>query len=270
MTDATIPPGSDRSAGHVHDSASVGYSSGAETYEAGRPDYPTEAATWLRDVVGVCPGRTVLEVGAGTGALTTRLADTGARLCVLEPVSAMRAKLVRRVPDASVVAATAAAIPIRDASIDIVVCAQSFHWFATRQALDECSRVLVPDGVLALLWNVRDETVPWVKRLSAITDAYEGDTPRFRTGEWRHVLPGSAFVEIDHRQVSHAHVGSVDQVIVARTLSVSFVAAMVDEQRRVVERRLRAFVDDEPALAGRSRVAFPYQTAMFAYRKRAP
>ncbi len=254
------------SRGRVHESAAAGYASAAGIYEAGRPDYPAAVLDWLRGVVGVGAGCTVVEVGAGGGAFTARLADTDARVCAIEPVEAMRTRLARRVPRARVAAGTAEALPLGTASVDAVVCAQSFHWFASRETLREFHRVLAPDGVLALVWNVRDESVPWVGRLSAITDAYEGDTPRHKTGRWREAFEGSGFVEVDHREVNHAHTGSTDQVVIARTLSVSFVAALPREQREALERRLRAFVDEEAALAARGRVTFPYRTVMHAYR----
>ncbi|HEY7288524.1 MAG TPA: class I SAM-dependent methyltransferase [Vicinamibacterales bacterium] len=252
--------------GRIHDSASAGYSRAAETYEMGRPGYSPAVIAWLRDIVGITTGRTVLEVGAGTGTFTSILKETGAEVYAVEPVSAMRALLKRRIPSAPTLAGTAADLPIRDASVDAVVCAQSFHWFATGQALREFSRVMTFGGMLVLVWNVRDETVPWVKRLSAITDEYEGDTPRFKTRRWQDAFAGSGFVEIDHREVGHVHIGLADHVVIARTLSVSFVAALGAEQRQKLTQRLHRFVDEEPALAGQTRVAFPYRTAMFAYR----
>jgi protein-L-isoaspartate O-methyltransferase len=51
----------------VHGSALKGYEAAAGTYVAGRPDYPPEAARWLAEIVGLAPGRRVLEIGAGTG-----------------------------------------------------------------------------------------------------------------------------------------------------------------------------------------------------------
>jgi SAM-dependent methyltransferase len=44
-----------------------------------------------------------------------------------------------------------------DASVDLVVCAQAFHWLRPFDALREFHRVLKPAGRLALMWNVRDD-----------------------------------------------------------------------------------------------------------------
>jgi ubiquinone/menaquinone biosynthesis C-methylase UbiE len=56
----------------------------------------------------------------------------------------MRVELARRHSDVEVLAGAADSIPLHDGSIDMVVCAQPFHWFATDKALAEIRRVLVP------------------------------------------------------------------------------------------------------------------------------
>jgi SAM-dependent methyltransferase len=151
--------------------------------------------------------------------------------------------------------------------MDAVVCAQAFHWFATSAALEEMRRVLVPGGMLGLIWNGRDERVAWVAALSDITDRWEGDAPRYRTGEWRRVFPAPGFQFVGERHARNAHVGPPEQVVLGRTLSVSFIAALPPEQQQEVERQVRALIARTPELAGRPEVAFPYETSMFAYRK---
>ena len=251
----------------VHDSASKGYQAGAGTYVTGRPGYPPEASQWLGDVLGVGPGRSTIEIGAGTGKFLPLLEECGGRILALEPVDAMRERLAKDHPGVEAIAGTAEAIPLPDASMDVVVCAQAFHWFASAAALAEIRRVLVPGGRLGLIWNVRDESVPWVAALSKITDALEGDTPRYRTGAWRHVFPAPGFAFIGERQARNVHVGSAEQVIVGRTLSVSFIAALPADRRDAVAREVRALIADTPELAGRDSIAFPYETRMFAYRR---
>ena len=250
----------------IHHS-SRGYETGAATYVKGRPGYPPEAATWLRDVLGVGPGRRVLEVGAGTDKFITVLKECDGEITAVEPVAGMREQLVHAFPNITVLAGNAESIPLPDGSVDAVVCAQAFHWFATAAALQEMRRVLAPGGTLGLIWNVRDESVPWMAELTAITDPWEGDTPRYRTGNWRRVFPAPGFEPIDERHVRHAHVGSPEDVIVKRTLSVSFIAALPAEQQAEVERQTRALIARTPELADRAEIAFPYETGMFAFRK---
>ena len=243
-----------------------GYEGGAGDYVAGRPGYPPEAAAWLVDVLKVGPGSRTLEVGAGTGKFLPLLLGCGGEIVAVEPVAAMREQLTAGFPQVEALAGTAEAIPLPDASVDAVVCAQAFHWFATAAAVAEMRRVLKPGGVLGLIWNVRDESVPWVAELSTITDPWEGDTPRYRTGAWRSAFPAPGFEFIGERHARNDHVGGAEQVVVKRTTSVSFIAALPQAQREAVERQVRALIARTPELAG-DQVAFPYETAMFAYRR---
>ena len=127
------------------------------------------------------PGRTVLELGAGTGKLTTRLVPTGARIVALEPVPGMRTKLAAALggaPGVEIVDGTAEAIPLPAGSVDAVVAAQAFHWFDAIRALSEIHRVLRPGGRFVLAWNRRDESVPWVKALGDRIRTLAGDEPQ--------------------------------------------------------------------------------------------
>jgi len=250
----------------VHEK-SKGYRQGAEAYVAGRPGYPPEAVAWLREVLGIGPGRRVLEVGAGTGKFIPTLRESGGEIIALEPIAEMRAQLALAYPEVEVLAGAADAIPLPDASVDVVVCAQAFHWFATPSALAEMRRVLIPGGMLGLIWNGRDETVPWVAALSEITNRREGDTPRYRTGEWRRAFPAPGLALVDERHARNGHSGTAEEVVLARTLSVSFIAGLPADQRAEVEQEVKALIARTPALARGGELSFPYETSMFAFRK---
>ncbi len=62
----------------VHTAAARGFAEGAGAYQRGRPDYPPELSGWLRQRLGLQPGRTAIDLGAGTGKFTRLLTDTGA------------------------------------------------------------------------------------------------------------------------------------------------------------------------------------------------
>ncbi|WP_109477761.1 class I SAM-dependent methyltransferase [Paraburkholderia sp. C35] len=253
-----------RDTSHVHHAATEGYTKGASTYVKGRPDYPPELANWLTGELALGPGSIAVDLGAGTGKFTPRLVETGATVIAVEPVAQMREKLAAALPQVDVREGTAQSLPLDDASVDAVLCAQSFHWFATREALAEIRRVLKPGGRLGLVWNVRDARVPWVAQLDAIVNAREGDAPRYYTGEWRKVFPAEGFGDLEEQRLPHGHTGPVEDVIVTRVHSTSFIQALPPEGWAQVEREVRALIAAEPVLASGDTVTVPYVT--YAYR----
>jgi SAM-dependent methyltransferase len=251
----------------VHHAAAEGYASLANTYTRGRPDYPPEVAGWLRDQLGLEAGKTVVDLGAGTGKFTPRLIETGARVIAVEPVAGMLEKLAASFPQVDARPGTADAIPLPDASVDAIVCAQSFHWFATHTALAEIHRVLKPGGTLGLIWNLRDARVPWVARLDAIVNRVEGDTPRYYTGAWRAAFPFEGLGPIDEHHFKQGHTGSLEDVIINRVRSTSFIAALGADERTAIDREVSALIASEPELAGKDVVTVPYETAAFSVQK---
>ncbi|ROM33206.1 SAM-dependent methyltransferase [Pseudomonas poae] len=248
----------------VHASALQGFSTQAVTYAQGRPDYPPQLLGWLAEALGVEAQSTVIDLGAGTGKFTRLLSTLTPALIAVEPVQAMAAQLAKVLPDVRLMEGTAESIPLGAASADVVVCAQAFHWFSTQAALAQIHRVLKPGGRLGLVWNVRDESVDWVAAITAIITPYEGDTPRFHTGRWREAFTGEYFSAPELTCFAYQHVGSPQEVIMDRFLSVSFIAALPDAEKAKVTAQLQALIDTHPALQGRDSVAFPYQTQ--AYR----
>jgi SAM-dependent methyltransferase len=251
----------------IHRAAATGFEGAAARYGAGRPDYPAELEAWLTDRLGLGAGATVVDLGAGTGKFEPRLLATGATVIAVEPVAAMRAEFARRFPGIEVREGTAEAIPLADASVDVVVAAQAFHWFATAAAVAEIGRVLKPGGRLGLIWNVRDETVPWVARLTGIMTPYEGDAPRFHTGRWREPFPAPGFGPLEETWFTHRHTGPAERVVVDRILSVSFVAALPEAERETVAAAVRAVVAETPDLVGKAEVTFPYRTLACLVRR---
>lgn len=247
----------------IHPHAAQGFQAGAELYARARPDYPEGLLAWLGQALGLGPGRSCVDLGAGTGKFTRLLVRTGAELTAVEPVPAMRAQLQAGLPGLRVLDGTAQALPLPAGAADAVVCAQAFHWFATPEALAEIHRVLRPGGRLGLVWNVRDESVDWVAELTALMARHEGDAPRYRTGQWRQAFAGAPFSALEEFRLPHQHAGPPDQVIIGRTLSISTIARLPAADRDRVAQELRELIDRHPALRGRETVAYPYQT--FAY-----
>lgn len=137
----------------------------ASLYDRLRPDYPAKAiAAFLPET-----GKRVVDVGAGTGKLTSVLASIGHHVIAIEPDPVMRATLAEQLPGIDAREGTGESMPVDDHSADAITYGQSWHWVEAEAAGREARRVLAEDGVLAMLWNVPDPRIAWVKELLAIT-----------------------------------------------------------------------------------------------------
>lgn len=228
------------------------FGSVADAYERGRPSFPREAATWL---VGQ-EAATVLELGAGTGKLTRELVALGHDVHATDPDPAMLKVLSRNLPDTRVSEAGAEEIPVPDRSVDVVVAAQCYHWFDLDRALPEIARVLRPGGHLALTWNVRNERIPWVRRLGTLIGSQEQQVDE--SAESLVISELFGFVEdatFTHWQEINRD--SIQDLVLSR----SNVATLDPEARDAKLAEVLAFYDDFGR--GMDGMQLPYNTQCF-------
>jgi ubiquinone/menaquinone biosynthesis C-methylase UbiE len=130
----------------------------AEIYDRYRPRYAEEAVA--QTLEGLSEPIDVADIGCGTGIAARQYAAAGCRVVGIEPNAEMLA-VARKLSGGSFHQATAERTGLADGSVDLVVCAQAFHWFEPPEALAEFHRILRPGGRLALMWNVRREDNPF-------------------------------------------------------------------------------------------------------------
>jgi SAM-dependent methyltransferase len=154
------------------ESRRLSFGSVAADYDRYRPAPPPQALDWL-----VPPDATaVLDLAAGTGAVTRLLIGRAARVVAVEPDERMRAVLAARCPEAEVLEGRGEDIPLADASVDAVVIASAWHWLDPERAVPEIARVLRPGGNLGVIWVSRDTRVDWVREFNALMrEAREAD-----------------------------------------------------------------------------------------------
>jgi SAM-dependent methyltransferase len=105
----------------------------------------------------------------------------GQRLTLVDRDRDGVAAMLRRAPSAIPLVAAVEALPLAPCTFDRVLLAQSFHQFAPGLALSEFARVLRPGGRLGISYTVRDDSVPWVRRLVALVRAID---PQAMSGDY--------------------------------------------------------------------------------------
>jgi SAM-dependent methyltransferase len=223
----------------INETAARGFGSSAELYERARPGYAPEAVAWVCERLGIGPGRTVLDLAAGTGKLTRDLVPSGARVIAVEPLDEMREQLELLVPAAQALAGTAEEIPLSAASVDAVVCGQAFHWFDPERAPAEIHRVLSPGGGLALLYNSRDLHDRVQKTLDDLLEPYRGNVQRHWVHAHDDVLATTPlFGPVEYRSWHSEQPVSLDGLLEAAA-SRSYVASLDADRRAELLGRIR-------------------------------
>lgn len=221
------------------------FGASAYEYERIRPGYPDTAVRAVSDRAlaaaaeggGEVPadpaGLRVLDVGSGTGKYGRALAELGFDVHAVDPDSALLE--INPLPSTT---DRAEELPFADASFDLVVSAQAWHWFDAEAASAEFARVLKPGGVAAIVLNQLDVRVDWVLRLSRIMHA--GDVYR---PQWRPEL-GAGFGTVEARIDEFSVPMTIDDTV-ALTATRTYWLRSNDTVRARVEGNLRGYLTEE-------------------------
>jgi SAM-dependent methyltransferase len=228
----------------------------AVAYERSRPEYPAEAVDWL-----LPPGaKRVLDLGAGTGKLTRALAARGLEVFAVDPSPNMLDQLRAAVPGAIVSVGTAEDTPLPDASVDAILVGQAWHWVDQNAALPSAARVLRPGGTLGLVWNLRDERVPWVERLTTVMHPAEGEI-FMETGR----IERGPFGELESANFEWAREFTRNELLDLVRSRSYFITADEAEQASILA-GVNDLLDTDPDVGGRESWSMPYVTRAFRMR----
>lgn len=246
----------------THTEAKIGYAQPKQSYEQGRPSYPKGAVTTLLHKINVTENSKVLEVGAGSGKFTKLLVSDFPNLTASEPVQGMIDQFSINLPKTPIYKASAESLPFPDQIFDSVVCAQAFHWFDSKEALIEFSRVLKKRGTLGFIWNTKDTSYEWVAQLEGLIDDYQGETPRYKTGQWKSAFSSNPqiFSPLEKEIFSYEHEGT-KETIIQRVLSTSFIAALPNAEKEKVKEKAEHILSQY--FTNSNKMIMPYITEIY-------
>ncbi len=237
----------------------------AQDYARYRPGYPAAVVDF---VLTGWTGRTrrAADVGAGTGISAQMLADAGLEVIAVEPNADMRRAAVPH-PRVRWSEGTAEATGLPDGSVDLVLAAQAFHWFARERALAEFQRILRPGGRLAVLWNRRSRTDPFTLGYRRALEDTAGEAPAEKT-EFAPEAVGATgrFACLRSASFPNLQLLGLDELI-GRARSTSTVPKQ-GPVRDELERRLRALHREHADATGRA--TMHYDTRVFLWDRVSP
>lgn len=169
------------------------FSTRVEDYRRYRPSYPERVLGLLSEHAGLTPTSVVADVGAGTGISSRLLLAHGCSVFAVEPNREMRSAaeqdLAVEYPSRfHAIDGRAEATTLAGQSVDLVVCAQAFHWFNGSGAAAEFRRILRPPGHVAVIFNERQSTA------SPFLAAYDELLKRWGT-DYKQVAHGSRVID---------------------------------------------------------------------------
>ncbi|THV40185.1 class I SAM-dependent methyltransferase [Glycomyces buryatensis] len=249
---------------------SLSFGVAASAYAEHRPDYAQAAVRWALEPA---PGPRVLDLGAGTGKLTATLIGLGVDVVAVEPDPAMLSELRRSLPAVGAQSGSAEAIPLPDASVDVVLAGNAMHWFDMAVAGSEIARVLAPGGILAGLWNVIDDQVEWVAGLARVSGSAAigpRDTPaswRAETADMHLPKTGAAarFGSPEQAEFPHGQRRTAES-LVATLATRAGMLVMPNPEREATLGRIRAFLATRPETTD-GEFTLPMRTAVLRVRR---
>lgn len=240
------------------------FSGRAENYARHRPGYPKAILEFL-DGRGLTTGSLIADVASGTGLLSELFLGNGNRVFGVEPNREMREAGERYLGGYErfeSVAGTAEATTLGDASVDLIVVGQAFHWFEPRSTRAEFERILKPGGCVALLWNdMRRDATPFMEAYERLIRAHrmEEYKPFDPEMEVRRFFEPGGF---ETRSFGHRQVFDLDG-LTGRLLSSSYVPEAGEMGHdRMMEDLRGIFVSHEES----GRVAVEYETLVYLGR----
>jgi SAM-dependent methyltransferase len=203
------------------------FSDRVEDYVRYRPGYPRAWLDWVAGETGLEPGRVVIDLGAGTGILSSLLLASGATVIGVEPNGPMRAaaeRLLAAEERFACMNGSAEATGLAAESADLATAGQAFHWFDVGRTRTELLRVLRPPGWVALVWNMRTST-PFNDAYEAMLEEFAPEYPAVRARD--RVLDESLSLLFASKQPMVAHFPNAQRLDEAalrgRLLSSSYV-----------------------------------------------
>ncbi len=213
----------------------------------------------------------VLDLGAGTGAMTRHLMARIPQVYAVDPDPRMREVLAENCPGVTALEGVAEEIPLPDASVDAVVMSSAWHWVDPDRAIPEVARVLRDGGTLALVWNRGDRSVPWVSELEEFrrhatetADMVYTQVSHYLEDPW---LPeGAPFTDIEISALQWSAPVTREGLSAMLTTYTGYLLAPPERKPQILQ-RFTDYVNNDPRLGSGDLVQWPMRCHYWKARR---
>lgn len=213
----------------------------------------------------------VLDLGAGTGAMTRHLMPRIPQVYAVDPDPRMREVLAENCPGVTALEGVAEEIPLPDACVDAVVMSSAWHWVDPRRAVPEVARVLRDGGTLALVWNRGDRSVPWVsemeefrRRATDTADLVYSQVSHYLEETW---LPeGAPFTDIEVSALPWSTSVTREELSGMLTTYTGYLLA-APERKPAILKQFTDYVNNDPRLGTADLVEWPMRCHYWKARR---
>lgn len=154
------------------------FTSRVNDYIKFRPSYPEAIIPTLQLEIGLIPDDIVADIGSGTGISAQLFLDHDNLVYGVEPNEAMRKSAeneLKQYENFRSINGSAETTTLPDNSVDLIVCAQAFHWFDRAKTKTEFQRIANAGAHLCLIWNDRKESEKFQQDYERIIQQYSID-----------------------------------------------------------------------------------------------
>jgi SAM-dependent methyltransferase len=209
------------------------FSDRAIAYAKYRPSYPKEAIAIILEGKGNPSQLVAADIGAGTGISSRLLAQNGVRVIAIEPNLEMQATATPH-PLVEFHNGTAESTNLAAASVDLVTCFQSFHWFQPEPTLQEFQRILKPKGRLAIVWNNRHQDDEFTEKYTKLVKIASNQHPaESRLESISPLLASALFTQVHCHTFNYCQPLNLEGLI-GRTQSTSYIPQVGEAHQQLI------------------------------------
>lgn len=210
------------------------------------------------------PGYVIADIGSGTGISAEIFLKENYEVIGVEPNIDMRdaaERLLSGFKNFKSINGTAEETTLSDDSVDLIICAQAFHWFDAGKSREEFKRILKKDKYTSLIWNVRREDTDFLKDYESLLQKFGTDYKEVKHNNITNDVIQKFFSNDMEIKVFY-NVQMFDfEGLKGRLLSSSYAPNENDSKNSIMLKNLKEIFEKHQS---NGKIAFEYDTAVYS------